>query len=276
MNECIDLNSAAPAPADSAAFIEACPAGKSGRARTGKIARLPHDVREALNERLKQGLPASQILPWLNALPEVRAVLEKYFDGSPIIEQNLSRWRHGGYAGWFQNQVVKEAVTTMGAAGKGIKPAEREALTSQLALALSARMVSQLRQYDDMPEGPAKMATWKDLVWSLTLLRRGEFYAGKLRLEQEKLAPRQEEQKVEKAPLCEQEELERSRRIMGMGGPNWNNFEQRWEGEGAEEMTERDEVQRMVVAELFRRKAAKLKEQAGTPPSPAGPGSVLI
>jgi hypothetical protein len=221
-------------------------------------------------------LPASQILPWLNALPEVRAVLAKYFDGSPIIEQNLSRWRHGGYAGWFENQLVKEAVTTMGAAGRGIDQAEREALTSQLATALSARMVLQLRHYDEMPEGPAKTAAWKDLVWSLTLLRRGEFYAGKLRLEQEKLAPKKP--KAGKAPACEQEEQEQRRQIMGLGGPRWNNFAKQWEGEGAAEMTEKQEVECLVVAEYLRRKEAKekdegrrMKDEVETAPCAAAP-----
>jgi hypothetical protein len=147
----------------------------------------------------------------------------------------------------------------MAAAGRGIDPAEREALTGQLATALSARLVLELRKYDEMPDGPAKTAALKDLVWGLTLLRRGEFYAGKLRLEQEKLAPKKEE--ARKVPACEQEELEQSRRIMGLGGPNWNNFTKQWEGEGAAEMTERNEVQRMVVAELRRRKEAKEKEE---------------
>ena len=33
--------------------------------RTGKIARLPHEVRLELNQRLHDGLQAADILPWL-------------------------------------------------------------------------------------------------------------------------------------------------------------------------------------------------------------------
>ena len=252
MNDCNNINQA---------MSDMVTSKRSNRARRGKIARLPHALREALNERLRNNPPAVEILAWLNALPEVREVLAKYFNGSPISEDNLSQWRHGGYVGWLENQKATNAAFILSEAGRNISQEERDAMTSQLALALSARMVSQLRQYDEMPEGPAKTATWKDLVWSLTLLRRGEFYAGKLRLEQEKLAARQETPETEKAPACEQEELEQSRRIMGLGGPNWNNFTKQWEGEGAAEMTERNEVQRMVVAELRRRKEAKEKEE---------------
>jgi hypothetical protein len=46
---------------------------------------------------------------------------------------------------------------------------------------------------------------------------------------------------------------ERIRRILGLGGPHWNNFEQQWEGEGAAEM----EMDRQVVAETRRRKAER-------------------
>lgn len=70
----------------------------------GKIAQLPAKVREALNRRLHDGQPASVILPWLNALPEVIAILKDRFDAEPISEQNLSLWRNGGFAKWVKEQ----------------------------------------------------------------------------------------------------------------------------------------------------------------------------
>lgn len=79
----------------------------------GKIANLPARIREALNRRLHDGQPASVILPWLNALPEVQAVMRERFqpdeeDGSEyklkpfvtVSEQNLSNWRTGGFLKW--------------------------------------------------------------------------------------------------------------------------------------------------------------------------------
>src|ERR1700679_838751 len=130
MNTCNDVIEPAPVPA-----------ARSGRARNGKIARLPHTIRETLNERLRDGVPYDSLLSWLNSLPEVREVLQKHFEGAPIVEQNLSRGRCGGYLGWVENQLTANAISIMAAAGKGIDPAEREALTGQIATALSARLV---------------------------------------------------------------------------------------------------------------------------------------
>lgn len=66
----------------------------------GKIANLPARIREALNRRLHDGQPASVILPWLNALPEVIDVMKERFDGEPVSDQNLSNWRTGGFLKW--------------------------------------------------------------------------------------------------------------------------------------------------------------------------------
>jgi len=39
--------------------------------RTGKIARLPHHLREALNQRLADNIPGREITDWPNSLTEV-------------------------------------------------------------------------------------------------------------------------------------------------------------------------------------------------------------
>src|SRR5580692_4634110 len=70
----------------------------------GKIARLPDDIREQLNQRLLDGQPASTILPWLNGLGPVKTVLAAQFAGEPVTAQNLSNWRIGGYQHWFRDQ----------------------------------------------------------------------------------------------------------------------------------------------------------------------------
>jgi len=72
--------------------------------RKGKLARLPSAVREHLNQRLENGEPACRMVGWLNALPEVQAVLAAEFGGVPINEQNLSRWKQGGYRDWQARQ----------------------------------------------------------------------------------------------------------------------------------------------------------------------------
>jgi hypothetical protein len=72
--------------------------------RNGKIARLPREIREELNQRLERSEPGSQLLAWLNALEEVREVLKDEFDGVPISKQNLSEWRQGGFEEWLARQ----------------------------------------------------------------------------------------------------------------------------------------------------------------------------
>ena len=69
--------------------------------RVGKIARLPYSIREQLNLKLHDGLPAKSILPWLNSLPEVKAILAVDFDNRPVTKQNLSEWKQGGHRDWL-------------------------------------------------------------------------------------------------------------------------------------------------------------------------------
>jgi hypothetical protein len=73
--------------------------------RTGKIARLPHEVREQLNQKIRNGEIGRKICEWVNSLPEVQSVLALEFRGKPITEQNLSEWRKGGYREWLGYQV---------------------------------------------------------------------------------------------------------------------------------------------------------------------------
>ena len=58
--------------------------------RNGKIARLPHMVREELNRRIRDGEEGKKLVAWLNGLPKVKAVVAAEFGGKPISEQNLS------------------------------------------------------------------------------------------------------------------------------------------------------------------------------------------
>lgn len=65
-----------------------------------KIARLPRDIREQLNQRLDNGELGPTILPWLNGLPEVQKIVKDQFKGVEVSDQNLSTWRETGYATW--------------------------------------------------------------------------------------------------------------------------------------------------------------------------------
>jgi len=81
--------------------------------RKGKIARLPHDVRSALNRRIRDNQTAAEILPWLNAQAAVKAILAASFSGEPISDQNLSNWRTGGYQDWLKQEDRMEQIRAM-------------------------------------------------------------------------------------------------------------------------------------------------------------------
>ena len=65
--------------------------------RQGKIARLPLALRSELNQRLAANEDGAAVLAWLNASPNVQAVLARDFAGEPISQQNLHEWRQGGF-----------------------------------------------------------------------------------------------------------------------------------------------------------------------------------
>src|SRR5262245_59311076 len=60
------------------------------RTRNGKIARLPHLIREQINQRLRDGQQARPVLDWLNSSAEVQAILAAQFGGRPVTPCNLS------------------------------------------------------------------------------------------------------------------------------------------------------------------------------------------
>lgn len=68
--------------------------------RLGKIARLPYFIRAELNRRLADNEPATDLVRWLNAQPQVKEVLARQFNGRRITQQNISAWKQGGYRDW--------------------------------------------------------------------------------------------------------------------------------------------------------------------------------
>jgi nicotinamide mononucleotide (NMN) deamidase PncC len=70
-------------------------------ARKGKIAQLPFDLREQLNQRLLDGEQGGTLLVWLNARGETaEAARRGGWQIAEITDGNLSEWRQGGFADW--------------------------------------------------------------------------------------------------------------------------------------------------------------------------------
>jgi hypothetical protein len=68
--------------------------------RNGKIARLPRPIRDELNRRLDDGQQGTDLVDWLNRLPEVQRIVAESFGGRPITDGNISEWKLGGFLEW--------------------------------------------------------------------------------------------------------------------------------------------------------------------------------
>ena len=55
----------------------------------GKIARLPVELREELNRRIRNGEPGTGLIEWLNGLPEMQAVLALEAERIKVLEGSL-------------------------------------------------------------------------------------------------------------------------------------------------------------------------------------------
>ena len=115
---------------------------------TGKIARLPREIRYELSRRLDRGETGKALVQWLNQLPEVKAVLMAQFGGRPINEVNLSEWKAREYREWRARQeILGEALEISGTATELSKATEGK-LSDNVATLLSARYLKLLAHWD--------------------------------------------------------------------------------------------------------------------------------
>jgi len=113
--------------------------------RNGKIARLPQAVREELNRRLEDGEQGIRLVEWLNGLPEVKAVIDKDFEGVPITEINVSLWKRGGFLDWQARQRAESMLErwrgeSQKAEGRRQK-AENSAMSKEVSEALTEQLM---------------------------------------------------------------------------------------------------------------------------------------
>ena len=163
---------------------------KTTRTCNGKIARLPRDLREQLNHRLDNGESDQTLLPWLNSLPAVQAVLKDRFAASPINKQNLANWRSGGHQRWLQQQERRERVLELAQNAEelatdasGLEPAGHLSaiLVAELALAANEAQT----QLTDPAERCKRL---QELLHTLAKVRQQDFLAGRLAIERERRA----------------------------------------------------------------------------------------
>jgi len=168
--------------------------------RNGKVALLPVEIREELNERLLAGEAGPSLLEWLNGLRVVRRVLKAHFGGADITLQNLSEWRQGGHVDWLETKDLEEKVATVRTRASdldGVTPVS-EGVAAVLAAELARMTVVRLRE---APDTEAKWERLERLLKQLNQLRRGDHRAAWARIKEQewqlKLTVRAEEKAVQ-------------------------------------------------------------------------------
>ena len=153
--------------------------------RTGKIARLPREIRDQLNQRLNDGQPGRRLVTWLNSLPEVQQVLAANFDGRPVTEQNLSEWKAGGYLDWQARLETLAQSRELAADSRELAAATDGKLNDHLTTMLSARYAVALAEWDKQTTGTFqdKLRTLHSLCQDIVRLRRSDHHATRLNFE---------------------------------------------------------------------------------------------
>jgi hypothetical protein len=163
-----------------------------GRARTGKIARLPRDIRDQLNRRLQDGEKGKTLLVWLNAHEKVQRTLKTDFDGRGITKQNLSDWLHGGYREWLFQQEAIEVVRRMDIDVAELDKASKTSLIDLLSRRLAAQYLVMLANGLN-GKGAVDLKLLNELCGNVVALRRSDQAAERLRVERDRLDLEREE-----------------------------------------------------------------------------------
>ena len=142
-----------------------------------------------MNRRLQKGEQGGPLLAWLNALPDVSAVLAREFVGVPISKQNLCEWRAGGFTEWQARQETLDQARELAADAGEITAATDGKLTDHLATVLAVRYASALHGWNGevTEDFRKKLRALRGLCQDIVELRRGDHSGARLKMEQERL-----------------------------------------------------------------------------------------
>ncbi len=157
---------------------------------TGKIARLPDSIRDQLNVRLDNGERGKPVLNWLNSLPEAQAVLAApEFAGQPITKQNLYDWMQAGFRNWKMRQTAFEFASSQQADDTALQRALSDTLTDKLVHWMAFRYAAAAHTLSPTDTDPdAELRRLRSFCADIVALRRGDLSAGRLALEQKRVA----------------------------------------------------------------------------------------
>jgi hypothetical protein len=161
-------------------------------ARTGKIARLPSNIRHSLNLRLQDGELGKDLIEWLNSLPPVKRLLAREFDSRPISDKNLSEWRAGGFLDWQHQQNVRESIDRFMEFSADLD--DSADITARLSTFLAAQLAADTFQSLAATSDPqARLRIIRKTVRSLQTLRNSDRTAARAERENAEWADKLEE-----------------------------------------------------------------------------------
>jgi len=161
-------------------------------ARQGKIARLPHALREEVNRRLLNGETARELLTWLNAQKGAEETWFQHFAGSPASPQNLSEWRAGGYRDWLQKRERVENLKTL--SSYAMQLAQSGGSLSEGAAAIAAGQILETLEVAASDED----ADLGDLTLAVSRLRAGDIAKEKMKLSRRKETNKEKQMALER------------------------------------------------------------------------------
>jgi len=166
--------------------------------RTGKIARLPRDIRNQLNRRIADGEPGVRLVEWLNSTEEVRQALAADFGGREINEQNLTEWKQGGYADWQTRQEALSCARELAGDAAELTEAADGSLADHLAVVLSSRYAKLIAGWNGAMDDEFRRQArgLRMLCQDIVELRRGDHFAERLRLDLERFTEMNKEDEV--------------------------------------------------------------------------------
>lgn len=144
-----------------------------------KIGSLPFPLREQINQRLLDGQVDSEILPWLNALPQVKSRLKERWNGEPISAQNLSAWRTGAYQQWLDERKEIHVTKELARFSESLAEASGSNMSAGAKALATGRILTRLQSMG----ADTDIETLLEMVKAVKDLHKGDVDAQKLGLE---------------------------------------------------------------------------------------------
>src|ERR1051325_7940422 len=154
----------------------------------GKIGRLPLAVREELNRKLQDAVPAIALVPWLNSLKSVQEIMATWFEGRPITDGNVSEWKNGGYHFWRLQQEAILHIQRASEESRQLQTHSQGRAGDDLALILQARYAALISQWDGDINDKEKIKLLRELCADVVRLRRGDHQQRRLAIAEQATA----------------------------------------------------------------------------------------